>query len=85
MAVGANHVAFLDLVKNALPVATCEPLADSELLVAQVVELKNEWIGFATVDAGVKAEVLTRYRMRSSTRARFRRASAAMYFSRLAR
>jgi hypothetical protein len=58
MAVGADHLALRHLVENALPVSVRERLADVEQLVAEVIELQDDWILFTTVETWVGREEL---------------------------
>ena len=58
MTVCTNDVALGDLVEHGLPVAVAETVGDVEALVPEVVELEDQWIGLAAVDAGTFAEEL---------------------------
>jgi hypothetical protein len=58
MAVRANDLALLDLVKDALPAAVAEPLPDREGLFADVIELEHQGVVFAAVDARVPSKEL---------------------------
>jgi hypothetical protein len=51
MTVCTNDLALCHLVEDALPIAVSEPLADSELLVPQVVELQHDRVPLAAIDA----------------------------------
>ena len=51
MTVCTNDVALGDLVEHGLPVAVAQTLRDAEALVPEVVELQDERISLATVDA----------------------------------
>jgi hypothetical protein len=56
--VGTDHIALLDLVEDALPVAGGKGMADIERLLSEVVELEHDRIGLAAFGAGMAAEVL---------------------------
>ncbi|TML37637.1 MAG: hypothetical protein E6G29_01065 [Actinobacteria bacterium] len=56
MAVGAHDLALRHFFEDALPAATFEHLADPKQLLADVVEVEDDWIGLPTVDAGVAPE-----------------------------
>jgi hypothetical protein len=56
--VGADNLAFRDLIEDALPVSAGELVSDFEGLVVEVIELEDYWIRFAAVRAWVVAEVL---------------------------
>jgi hypothetical protein len=58
VAVPADDLAFLDLGKDRFPPVVRHLLRDVEVLVAEMVELENDRIGFAAVDARVVREVL---------------------------
>jgi hypothetical protein len=58
MAVCAHHLAFSDLVEDALPVAFRDPLTDIERLLAEMIKLEDDRIAFAAVHAGIRFEVL---------------------------
>jgi hypothetical protein len=60
MTVCTNHVACGDLVEHRLPVAVGEASGDVEVLVPQMVELEDERVGLAAVDARPLAEELMR-------------------------
>jgi hypothetical protein len=62
MAVSAHHDALLDLGENARPASVRQGLSDVERLIAQVVELEYNRVGFAAIDAGVGSEVLDQVR-----------------------
>ena len=62
MAVGADHLALCDLVEDAPPAPVGERGGDVEGLVSEVVELEDDRVGLAAVDAGVGAEVLDEIR-----------------------
>jgi hypothetical protein len=57
MTVCTNDLALCHLVKDALPVAVPESVADSELLVSQVIELQHHRIALSAINAGMIAEV----------------------------
>jgi hypothetical protein len=57
MTVCTNDLALCHLIEDALPITVPKPLADSELLVPQVVELQHDWILLAAIDAGMLAQV----------------------------
>lgn len=57
MTVCTNDVALGHLVEDALPSPVSKPLPDAEFLVSKVIELKDDWIALAAVDAGVLAQV----------------------------
>jgi hypothetical protein len=57
MTVCTNDLALCNLVKDALPVSTLKTLGDAELLVPQVVELKNDRISLSALDAGVLPQI----------------------------
>jgi hypothetical protein len=52
-----NDVALCNLVEHVLPIAMSNPGCDTELFVPEVVELKDDRIGFAAIGTGVIAEV----------------------------
>ncbi len=54
MAVCADHLAFRDLVEDALPPAVPKGLANIEELLGDVVELQDHGIALLAVDAGVR-------------------------------
>jgi len=54
MTVCTNDVTLRDLVQDSLPVAVPESLADIERLVATMVELQDNRIGFPAIDARVQ-------------------------------
>jgi hypothetical protein len=56
MTVCTNHVALCHLVENALPSPVSKAVADAELLVSQMVELKDDRIGLAAVHARVLSQ-----------------------------
>ncbi len=56
MTVCTNHVALCDLVENRLPFAVADAFSDVEALVFEMVELEDQRVGLAAVDAGVFAE-----------------------------
>jgi len=58
VAVRTAYVALLDLPEDLGPALLSEGTGNGEVLVSSVVELQNEWISFATVDAGVILEIL---------------------------
>jgi hypothetical protein len=58
VAVRTDDLAFGNLVQDAAPAAITQPLRDVERLVTQVVELENEWIGLAAIDAWIRTEIL---------------------------
>jgi hypothetical protein len=51
--VGADHLTLFHLIEDALPVASVEPLADGKAFLSEVIELQDERIGLAAVDAGM--------------------------------
>jgi hypothetical protein len=57
MTVCTNDLALCHLVEDALPIAVSESIADSELLVPEVIELEHHRIALSAIDAGVIAEV----------------------------
>jgi hypothetical protein len=57
MTVCTNDLALCNLVEDALPIAVSEPIADAELLVPQMVELKHDRICLSAVDAGMPTQV----------------------------
>lgn len=58
MAVGADHLAFRDLVKDAPPASVRQRLGHVERLVAKMVDLEDDRIALAAIDAGMRAEIL---------------------------
>ncbi len=56
MTVCTNDVACGDLVEDRLPVAVADAFGDVETLVSEVVELEDEWIRLAAVNARPLAE-----------------------------
>jgi hypothetical protein len=58
MAVGANHLALLDLLEDGLPAATGELMPDVEALVLEVVELEDKRIPFAAICTRVATKEL---------------------------
>jgi hypothetical protein len=58
MAVGADHLAFRDLVKDALPASVRQCLGHIERLIAKVVELEDHSVELAAIGAGMCAEVI---------------------------
>jgi hypothetical protein len=56
MTVCTNHVASGDLVQHGLPVAVAQALGDVEALVPNVVELQDERVALAAVEAWLLAE-----------------------------
>jgi hypothetical protein len=58
VAVAANHLALLDLSEDALPASVWQRVADVEVLIAKMVKLEHNRIGFPAVDARVPCEVL---------------------------
>ncbi len=56
MTVSTNDVAFRHLCQDALPVPISQPLSDAESLARDVVELKDQRITFAAVDARIRSE-----------------------------
>ncbi len=48
-----NHLALCHLVEDALPRTVPEAVPDAELLVPKMVELQDDRIGLAAVDAGM--------------------------------
>jgi hypothetical protein len=51
MTVRTNDIALCDLVEQRLPAASAKARGDAELLVGEMIELQDEWIVLATVDA----------------------------------
>ena len=51
MAVCTNHLALRNHVQHGLPAAVAETPGDVELLVPEMVELEDERVGLAAVDA----------------------------------
>jgi hypothetical protein len=47
-----NDLALVDLAKDILPVAGPKSGGDAELLGTEMIELQDDWIGLAAVDAG---------------------------------
>jgi hypothetical protein len=58
MTVCTNHVALGDLIEDRLPFAVADAFGDVEVLGFEVVELEDQGVGLAAVDAGVAAEEL---------------------------
>lgn len=59
MAVGTDHFALLDLIENAMPVPVGKRLPDAEqLVVAEVIELEDDRVPLATVNAWIDLEEL---------------------------
>src|SRR2546421_1936344 len=58
MTVRANDVTLGDLVEHGLPATVTKVFADGELLVSEVIELQDEGIELATVDAASLTEEL---------------------------
>ncbi len=58
MTVCTNHLAHGDLIKHRLPVAVAEAGSDIEVLVPEMVELEDERVGLAAVNARPLAEEL---------------------------
>jgi hypothetical protein len=58
VAIAAHDLAFLYLLEDALPVSVRQSTADIEFLIGQVVELEDDWVGFAAVDARMAGEEL---------------------------
>jgi hypothetical protein len=58
MAVRANHVACRDLIEYRLPFPVAEVRGDIEVLVPEMIELEDERVRLATVNAGPRAEEL---------------------------
>ena len=58
MTVRADHLALLDLFKDALPASLREAPAYLEQLVTQMIELKHDWIVLTAVHARMRREVL---------------------------
>ena len=58
MTVCTNHVALCDLVEDRLPFTVPDAFGDVEVLGFEVVELEDQGIALAAVDAGVLAEEL---------------------------
>lgn len=55
MAVSANDFAFLHLTEKSRPASISDAICDTKGLAPDVVELKDEHIGFATINARVSA------------------------------
>lgn len=51
VAIGAYHLALLDLFEDALPGAIAQSLGDPELFVSQVVELQDEGVALSAIEA----------------------------------
>jgi hypothetical protein len=58
MTISTNHVALCDLIQHGLPAVVAESLGDVEVLVSQMVELEDERICLAAIDARPLAEEL---------------------------
>jgi hypothetical protein len=58
VAVPADDLTFLDLSEDRFPWVVRELAADRERLVAQVIELEDDGIRLAAIDARVCSEVL---------------------------
>jgi hypothetical protein len=58
MAVGTDHLALCDLVEDALPASVRQRLRNLERLIPEVIELENDRVGLAAINAGMGAEVL---------------------------
>jgi hypothetical protein len=58
MTVCTNHVALGDLVEDRPPFAVADAFSDVEVLGLDVIELEDQGVGLAAVDAGVLAEEL---------------------------
>jgi hypothetical protein len=56
MTVRTNDIALCDLVEQRLPAASAKARGDAELLVGEMIELQDEWIALATVDARALTE-----------------------------
>jgi hypothetical protein len=56
VAVGTHYVTFLHLLKDCVPGAVAQSLGDVEQFVSEVVELEDEWIPLAAVDAWMRLE-----------------------------
>lgn len=57
MTVCTNDLALCNLVEDALPVATLDTLGNAELLVSEMVELKDDRVGLPAVNARVLSQV----------------------------
>jgi hypothetical protein len=55
MTVCTNHVALGHLVEDALPSTVSKALCDAKLLIPKVIELEDDRVGLAAVDAWVLA------------------------------
>jgi hypothetical protein len=53
MTVRAHDLALGDLSQNAVPVSIWESSSDLEVLLADVIELENQRVGFAAIGARV--------------------------------
>jgi hypothetical protein len=58
MTVCTNDVALCNLVEHVVPVSVSNAGRDPELLVSEMIELEDDRVGLATVDAWVVAEVV---------------------------
>lgn len=58
VAVGADHLALLDLLEHALPVPVSDAGTDVEPLVAEMVEVEHYRVGLSAVGARMGSEVL---------------------------
>jgi hypothetical protein len=57
MTVCTNHLALCNLVEHVPPIAVSKPGRDPELLVPEMVELKDDRVGLAAVSTRVVAKV----------------------------
>ncbi len=71
MAVSADDLALVHLIEKLTPIPVWQTLGDVECLVLDVVELEDDRIGFAAVDAGVRCKELEKNSVRSSRRTSF--------------
>jgi hypothetical protein len=58
MTISTNHVALCDLPQHGPPAVVAEPLGDVEVLVPSMVELEDERICLAAIDARSLTEEL---------------------------
>jgi hypothetical protein len=58
MTVCANHIALRNLVEDGLPAAPADASGDGELLFAEMIELEDDRIGLAAIDAWMRTEEL---------------------------
>jgi hypothetical protein len=72
VAVGADHLAFRDLLEDALPASVRERLRHIEALVAEVVELENDGVGLTAINARIQRKYSMRSAVGSNARSCFR-------------